>query len=71
MADIFARIDLPLTDWRSTKPHTAEECEFELCKGCGCCAHGKTRAMGCPMDLAPHGAQCGGSYDGCCCEGRA
>jgi hypothetical protein len=61
--------DLPLTDWRSTKQHTADECGFELCEFCGCCAHGKEQAAGCKMDAAPWGCRCANSE--CGCEGRA
>ena len=62
------RSDLPLSDWRSTREHTADECRLEQCPGCGCCCHGKTLAAGCPMDDAPLGSQCAGR--GCACEGR-
>ncbi len=64
--------DLPLTDWRSTAPHTADQCNCEVCPDCGCCAHGKPRASGCPMDGAPYGSLCGSAFSvGCACEGRS
>lgn len=64
--------DLPLSDWRSTAPHTADQCNFETCPACGCCAHGKPRATGCLMDDAPYGSQCAEAFRlGCGCEGRS
>jgi hypothetical protein len=59
----------PLSDWRNQEPHTADQCEFELCDFCGCCAHGKPQARGCKMDNAPYGCQCANHL--CGCEGRA
>lgn len=61
--------DLPVTDWRSTKAHTADQCQFELCEFCGCCAHGKAQAKGCRVDDVPRGFRC--PNDLCGCEGRA
>lgn len=63
---------LPLTDWRSTAPHTADQCNFEVCSDCGCCAHGKSPANGCRLDDAPRGSICASAFShGCACEGRS
>lgn len=71
-AQTAARLELPLSDWRCTRPHTADECDFERCSCCGCCAHGQPQASGCLMDNAPRGSQCGNAFShGCACEGRS
>jgi hypothetical protein len=61
--------ELPLSDWRCTRDHVAEDCNLERCENCGCCVHGKTQAAGCPIDDAPFGAQC--SNRNCGCEGQS
>lgn len=62
---------LPLTDWRSTAPHTANECRLDQCPGCGCCAHGVTVATGCRVDAGPAGTVCDGPGCGCANEATA
>ena len=61
--------DLPLDDWRSYAPHTADECQLEQCEFCGCCIHGKPIADGCKVETAPAGMRC--REINCGCEGRS
>ena len=61
------RADLPLSDWKSTKPHTADECALDQCDYCGCCGHGKTLAAGCKVEVAPYGMRCPDTQ--CACGG--
>lgn len=62
-------VALPLSDWRCTAEHTADECGFEPCSYCGCCAHGKALSAGCKTELAPMGMSC--PVSDCGCEGMA
>lgn len=65
-----AEIDYPLSDWRSKRPHTADECGLDLCPTCGCCSHGKPGPNGCPIQDGPRGAICGSTFShSCACEG--
>ena len=61
--------DLPLSDWRSTAQHLADQCQLEQCAYCGCCCHGKQLAAGCKVDAAPRGMACPNTS--CGCEGQA
>lgn len=61
--------DLPLSDWRSSAPHAADECQLEQCRFCGCCCHGKPLATGCKVELAPCDMRCPNSD--CGCEGQS
>lgn len=61
--------DLPLSDYHSRAPHTADECLLEQCEFCGCCVHGKPLAKGCKVETAPFGMSCPNWM--CGCEGKA
>ena len=63
------REELPLSDERSTALHTADECKFEQCSYCGCCAHGQPLNIGCKVEGAPSGMNCPNWT--CCCEGQS
>lgn len=56
------------TTWWN-KEHTADQCAFETCDYCGCCAHGKEDAKGCKTSAAPVGLYC--PNDLCACRGAA
>jgi Rad3-related DNA helicase len=57
----------PATDW-SKVDHTADQCQFEECPSCGCCAHGKEHVIGCSTTLdRPLGTECPNSD--CACKG--
>ena len=60
---------LPLSDYRSQAPHSADQCQLEQCPYCGCCVHGKTLATGCKVDSAPTGMSC--PERDCGCEGKS
>ncbi len=49
--------------------HHADDCHYEQCKYCGCCAHGRTLAAGCKVDAAPYGMRC--PVSDCGCEGKS
>lgn len=52
------------TNWWKTD-HTADQCQFEPCDFCGCCAHGKQDAKGCKTSTAPAGMSCPNGDCGC------
>lgn len=52
------------------REHYADDCNYERCTYCGCCAHGRTQRDGCKVDAAPAGMLCPGPHD-CGCEGRS
>lgn len=49
--------------------HAADDCHFEQCDYCGCCAHGMALRDGCKVDLAPEGMLC--PNRACNCEGKS
>jgi hypothetical protein len=51
--------------------HTADQCRFETCESCGCCAHGKAHVIGCSTEDAPVGFSCPNDDCGCTGQGRA
>lgn len=52
-------------DWTKVE-HTADQCQFETCSACGCCAHGKEHVIGCSTTLdEPLGAECPNPDCGC------
>jgi hypothetical protein len=53
---------------RPPADHSADECSYELCTYCGCCAHGQAPAKGCLVAAAPAGMRCP-NVD-CGCEGQ-
>ncbi|MGV8847013.1 hypothetical protein [Tessaracoccus sp.] len=63
------RAVLPLTDWKSTAQHTADQCQLQQCTYCGCCCHGKQVDVGCRVVDAPTGMRCPDSD--CGCQGTA
>jgi hypothetical protein len=57
----------PATDWAKVD-HTADQCQFEECPSCGCCAHGKEHVIGCSTTLdRPLGTECPNTD--CACKG--
>lgn len=57
----------PATDWAKVD-HTADQCQFEECPACGCCAHGKEHVIGCSTTLdRPLGTDC--PNPDCACKG--
>lgn len=57
----------PVNDWAKVD-HTADQCQFEECPSCGCCAHGKEHVIGCSTTLdRPLGTECPNSD--CACKG--
>ncbi len=62
-----------MSEYTTTQPHYADDCGFERCEHCGCCAHGMTQRVGCPVDDLPRGYRClADRYPGTCgCVGLA
>jgi hypothetical protein len=57
------------SDWAKVD-HTADQCQFEECPSCGCCAHGKEHVIGCSTTLdRPLGTECPNTD--CACRGGA